>query len=93
MFEWDEAKSRRNLRERGFDFEFAARIFEGDLLEHEDRRRDYGERRLVSIGEIDGEVFAIVYTWRGANRRIISARRARRGERDAYRQAFAQGNP
>ena len=55
VFEWDEAKSRRNLRERGFDFEFAARIFEGDLLEHEDRRRDYGERRLVSIGEIDGE--------------------------------------
>ncbi len=57
------------------------------------RRRDYGERRLVSIGEIDGEVFAIVYTWRGANRRIISARRARRRERDAYRQAFGQGNP
>ena len=93
MFEWDEAKSRRNLRERGFDFEFAARIFEGDLLEHEDRRRDYGERRLVSIGEINGEVFAIVYTWRGASRRIISARRARRRERDAYRQAFGQANP
>ncbi len=55
MFEWDEARSRRNLRERGFDFEFAARIFEGDLLAHEDRRRDYRERRLVSIGEIDGE--------------------------------------
>jgi uncharacterized DUF497 family protein len=52
--EWDEAKSRRNLRERGFDFEFAARIFEGELREHEDRR-DYGERRLVSIGAIDGE--------------------------------------
>jgi len=93
VFEWDEAKSRRNLRERGFDFEFAARISEGDLLEHEDRRRDYRERRRVSIGEIDGEVFAIVYTWRGANRRIISARRARRGERDAYRQAFGQANP
>jgi uncharacterized DUF497 family protein len=93
VFEWDEAKSRRNLRERGFDFEFAARIFEGDLLEHEDRRRSYGERRFVSIGEIDGEIFAVVYTWRGANRRIISARRASRRERDAYRQAFGQRNP
>ncbi len=93
MFEWDEAKSRRNLKERGFDFEFAARIFEGDLLEHEDRRRDYGERRFVSIGEIEGEVFVVVYTSRGANHRIISARHATRRERDAYRQAFGQGNP
>jgi uncharacterized DUF497 family protein len=57
---------------------FCKAIFEGDLLEHEDRRRDYRERRLVSIGENDGEVFAIVYTWRGANRRIISARRVLR---------------
>ncbi len=63
MFEWDETKSRRNLRERGFDFEFAARIFEGDLLEYEDRRRDYGERRIVAIGEVDGEILFVVYTW------------------------------
>ena len=69
-----------------------ARIFEGDLLEHEDRRRSYGEHRFVGIGEIDGEVFALVYTWRDVNRRIISARHASRRERDAYRQAFGQRN-
>lgn len=92
MFEWDEAKSRRNLNERGFDFEFAGRVFEGDLLEYEDRRRDCGERRLVAIGEVEGETLFVVYTWRGAHHRIISARRASRRERDAYRQAFGKAN-
>jgi uncharacterized protein len=92
VFEWDEAKSRRNFVERGFDFEFAARIFEGDLLEYEDRRRDYGERRNFAIGEAEGEILFVVYTWRSANRRIISARRASRRERDAYRQTFGKAN-
>jgi uncharacterized protein len=92
VFEWDEAKSRRNFKEHGFDFAFAAQIFVGDLLEYEDVRGTYGERRFVSIGEIDSEIFAVVYTWRGETRRIIPARRAKRRERDAYRQAFGQGN-
>ena len=36
MFEWDEAKSAANLRARGFDFAFAARIFDGPTLELDD---------------------------------------------------------
>jgi uncharacterized protein len=92
VFEWDEAKSRKNLRERGFDFAFAARMFEQDVLEQEDTRQDYGEQRIIALGEIEGEVFVIVYTWRGPYRRIISARRASRRERNAYRQAFGQRN-
>ena len=93
MFEWNDAKSRKNLRERGFDFAFAARIFDQDVLEHEDTRRDYGGPRLVALGEIDGEVFVVVYTWRGTSRRLISARRANRRERYAYRQAVSQRGP
>ena len=93
MFEWHDAKSRKNLRERGFDFAFAARVFDQDVLEHEDTRRDYGEPRLVALGEIDGEVFVVVYTWRGTSRRLISARRANRRERHAYRQAVSQRGP
>jgi uncharacterized DUF497 family protein len=94
VFEWDEAKSRRNAVERGFDFHFAARIFQSvDLLEYEDRRRSYGEPRTVAIGAIDAEIFAVVYTWRGPTRRIISARRANRRERDVYRKTFGKANP
>jgi uncharacterized DUF497 family protein len=93
VFEWDEAKSQDNLEQRGFDFEYAARIFKrGDLLEYEDRRRHYGERRIVAIGEIEGEILFVVYTWRGTSRRIISARLASRRERDAYRQTFGKPN-
>jgi hypothetical protein len=55
-------------------------------------RHIYGERRIVALGEIEGEVFVVVYTWRGTYRRIISARRANRRERDAYRQTYSQRN-
>ncbi len=87
-FEWDEAKSRETFERRGFGFEFAARIFEGAVLERIDTRRDYGEQRIASVGEIESEIFVVVYTWRGTRRRIISARRASRRERDAYRETL-----
>ncbi len=47
-FTWDPAKSERNLTERGFDFAFAARIFDGEVIEREDTRSDYGEQRIVA---------------------------------------------
>jgi uncharacterized protein len=87
-FEWDEAKSRRNFRERGFDFEFAARIFDGPRIEEEDLRKNYGERRIAATGKIEDGIFVVVYTRRGGRRRIISARPAKRKERDDYRTAY-----
>ena len=88
-FEWDEVKSRRNFRERGFDFEFATRIFDGPFIEEDDLRRDYRERRIIATGEADGGIFVVVYTWRSGRRRIISARPAKRSERDEYRTAYS----
>jgi uncharacterized protein len=57
MFEWDEAKSRRNERERGLPFELAMAMFAGPTLERADLRRDYGERRIIAIGAIGGRCF------------------------------------
>ena len=71
--EWDDAKSRATLEKHGFDFEYAARIFEGTVLEREDRRRNYGERRIVSVGQIQNDVFVVVYTWRENHRRAAPA--------------------
>ena len=88
LFEWAEAKSARNLRERGFDFEFVTGIFDGPVVDEEDRRRDYGERRFHATGQMEGRFFVVVYTWRGDRRRIISARPASRRERDDYHKAF-----
>jgi uncharacterized protein len=86
-YEYDEEESEATLQNRGIDFEFAARIFDGDFIEYEDNRHDYGETRYVAIGPIECTVFAVVYTWRNERRRI-SARRASRRERDAYRRTI-----
>lgn len=83
-FEWDPEKSEATLGKRGFDFARAARIFAGVLIEFEDRRRDYGEVRIRAIGEVEGDVFAVVYTLRGDVVRIISARLANRRERGQW---------
>ena len=88
MFEWDEAKSAVNLRKRGFDFAFAALIFDHPTLEMDDERADYGERRVQAIGCAENVFLFVVYTWRGRVRRIISARLANRRECDAYREIF-----
>jgi uncharacterized DUF497 family protein len=92
-FVWNAAKSERNLRERGFDFEFASLVFAGPTLEREDNRRDYGERRVLAIGVADGIELVIVFTDRvlrrsRIERRIISARRANRKERAIYEAAI-----
>jgi len=88
-FEWDEGKSDANFEERGFDFEFASLIFDSPTLEVEDRRNDYGERRVVAIGVADGLHLTVVCTDREhpsgqVARRIISARRSSRHERKIY---------
>ena len=87
-FEWDRAKSDATFDLRGFDFAYSARVFVDEFrLEHEDLRRDYGERRYQTIGEIEGRTYFVVYTVRGRQLRIISARRAHKHEDRAYRQS------
>jgi uncharacterized protein len=93
-FEWDPVKSEANLQQRGFDFAFASLIFESRTVEVEDRRRDYGELRLVAIGVADGLHLTVVYTDRITRagltiRRIISARRSNRRERTIYETSIA----
>ena len=89
LFDWDEAKSDRNLRERGFDFEFAAHVFDGDTEEFADDRADYGETRIIVFGRIEGEMFAVVYTQRGDVRWIISAFRCRPREVERWKRRAA----
>jgi uncharacterized protein len=82
--EWDEQKRHINIAKHGVDFVAAARVFDGPILEAEDRRHDYGEMRFLALGEVAGQVINVVYTWRRRRRRIISARRASRDERQRY---------
>lgn len=82
--EWDEAKRLSNLRKHKIDFIDAAKVFVNPTLERPDDRDDYGEERIICIGEFEGSYFVVVYTWRGENRRIISAWRAGRDEQETY---------
>lgn len=85
QFAWDRAKSDRCFAERGFDFQYASRLFKGPVLERQDSRRDYGETRIQAIGSIGGRLFFVVYTQRGETKRILSARRAHRKELEQWR--------
>lgn len=88
-FEWDSAKDEINKRKHGIGFREAAEIFRGYVLTAEDTRRDYGERRLIALGEYNGEVIRIVFTEREAKIRIITDWKANRSERKSYRKARA----
>lgn len=79
IFEWDAAKNDANFAKHGVDFELAALVFDGPVLEALDGRRDYGEVRWVGYGVVDGELYRVVYTRREDNViRIISAHKAGR---------------
>lgn len=84
QFDWDDRKHDRNLRDRGFGFDYAARIFAGPLLVRRDQRLDYGETRMVAIGGVGEDVLVVVYTERNGVIRIISARPANRRERKEW---------
>jgi len=49
-FTWDERKRKANLRDHGFDFADARRVFEGFTATYEDDRFSYGEQRFVTLG-------------------------------------------
>jgi DNA-binding transcriptional regulator YiaG/uncharacterized DUF497 family protein len=61
-FEWDEAKDEWTRRKRGFGFDKAALMFDRPVQTAIDDRHDYGEQRLIAIGEADGDVLVVVYT-------------------------------
>ncbi len=82
LFEWDESKRQTNLAKHGIDFRDAIRVFDGPVFESVNRRR--GEERMVAIGSMEGIEIVLVYVMRGKQRRIISARRAHRNERQDY---------
>jgi uncharacterized DUF497 family protein len=85
MFEWDENKRAKTIKERHLDFRDARLIFDGRPIVNIPAYKNK-ELRFISIAMIEGKLFSVVWTWRGDWRRIISFRRARDGEEKAYRQ-------
>ena len=70
-----------------------ARLVRGTVLFDGRPRYTYfsprsGEQRFVSVALVGDEFVALVWTERGAATRLISLRRARNGEKRAYRAVF-----
>ena len=81
---YDIIKRNKTLLERGLDFADAKTVFSGHHLTAEDSRQDYGEVRLISIDLLKERMVILVWTPRGADRRIISMRKANEREQALY---------
>jgi len=85
--EWDDDKNEKNKCDHdGLGFEDAQYVFtDPERLERLDRSEENtsGEERWQTLGMV-GKVLFVVYTERGENKRIISARIAEKHERRSY---------
>jgi uncharacterized protein len=86
-FEWDPVKDETNEKKHDFSFSDAVAVFRDPQHIVEDATRpEHSEQRMMAVGRVGTLVLAVVYTIRSERRRIISARRASRSERERYRQ-------
>jgi hypothetical protein len=91
-FEWDSAKAESNLAKHGVSFQNALNVFKDPLLRTRPDAR-YSDRS-VTIGAVEEQLLVVVHidaetttedSQARSRTRIISARRATRRERRAYR--------
>ncbi len=76
MATWDENRRLKNLAIHGVDFRDHEGVDWEQALNFEDRRKNYGETRLIAIAPLGARLHVVVYVERGGERRIISARKA-----------------
>ncbi|HWR79047.1 MAG TPA: BrnT family toxin [Pseudomonas sp.] len=82
-FEFDTSKSESNRLKHGIDFVDAQALWDDPMLLEIPARTDDEPRYLV-VGLIDGRHWSAVITYREANIRLISVRRARAEEVALY---------
>jgi len=80
--EWDEQKEQSNIKKHGISFTTAAKVFLMKRFEIQSNKNN--EKRYLAIASIESHIIAVVYTLRGDNYRIISARTASKSERKCY---------
>jgi len=84
--EWDEAKNILNKEEHDLSFETAQYVFaDPERLERFDMSENNisAEERWQTLGKV-GTILFVVYTERGENKRIVTARPADKTERRSY---------
>ena len=84
QFTWNEAKRKSNLAKHGYDFADAHKVFAGTLVLTEDGREDYGEQRMLALGQLDAVIVMIVHVESDGTIRVISMRKATKDETNDY---------
>ena len=81
---WDAEKAAANLRKHGVDFADAETALHDEMALTQ-RDDDPEGERFVTLGtDALGRLLVVVYEWRDEDVRLISARKATRGERRQY---------
>jgi uncharacterized protein len=85
-FDWEIRKTESNFKKHGVRFSECLPVFEDDYaITVIDQESEPGETRFVTIGiGVKGQVLVVVYTYRGAEIRIVSSRLAEPRERSQY---------
>ncbi len=84
-FEWDLVKAKTNLLRHGVNFADAATSFDDrHALTVVDPDLESEERFLTVAQDVNGRVLVTCFAFRGDAIRIISSRKASRGERHRY---------
>ena len=88
-YQWDPSKARLNFRKHGVYFADAVTVLEDErALTIRDASSDEEERWITLGMDAMGRVLVLIYTWRGEDVRLISARRATPGETHQYEESL-----
>jgi uncharacterized DUF497 family protein len=92
IYEWDAVKAKANLRKHRVSFEeTAARVSRSLALTFADPDHSGGEEREITIGRSARQLIVFVsHCLRRDRIRIISARKATKGERKQYEQDLGE---
>ncbi len=83
--EFDPAKAASNLAKHSVSFSHAEQALRDDMAVTIEDPDSEGEQRFISLGmDALGRILVVVHTPRGESTRIISARKASRGEKEQY---------
>ncbi|MEK6747256.1 MAG: BrnT family toxin [Pseudomonadota bacterium] len=82
--EYDTAKNEVNISKHGVSFERVMELDWRNVVSQLDKRKEYGEVRILSYGMINGRLYTLVWTSRNSNIRPISFRKANKKEKNKY---------
>ena len=83
--EFDPAKAASNFQKHRVSFAHAEQALRDDMAITLEDPDSLGEQRFITLGtDALGRVLVVVYTYRGERVRLISARKASRGESEQY---------